>query len=361
MRRSFIILATIVFSLLMFSQLGCEQQAKEKKQPLKTESPKEKEVIKKATTVKVTGSGAQIEFEGVMHDFGEVTPSSKNVYGFKFSNIGDKTLNITRVTKTCGCTPFTLEKKTYAPGETGELKVRYNAGSKAGMVTRHLYVYTNDKDDDKVGLTLKAEIIEKVKHTPHRLNLSLKEDNAGCPDIVIESLDGKEFSIKRVKSTADCIEIDFDPSAKASKFVLKPKVDVQKLRRGLNGRIDISLTHPYCQTKTISFEALQRFKSTPPSIIAFNSEPGVPITRKIYILSNYNDDFDVESVSSEKGFIKVLSKQKDGKRYMIEVQINPPVLENSKNFFKDVLSVKIKGGETLNIVCRGFYAKKKAK
>jgi len=79
-----------------------------------------------------------------MHDFGQVAPSSKSVYGFKFSNIGNETLKITNVTKTCGCTPFTLEKKDYAPGETGELKVKYNSGSKPGMVKRNLYVYTND-------------------------------------------------------------------------------------------------------------------------------------------------------------------------------------------------------------------------
>ncbi len=359
MKRSFIILAISVFGFLMFLQVGCQQQAKEK-QTLKVEEPKEKEATKKTAKVKVTGSGPQIEFEGLIHDFGKVGPSSKSVYGFKFSNIGDEILKITKVTKTCGCTPFTLEKKEYAPGESGELKVKYNSGSRAGMVTRRLYVYTNDKDNEKIKLTLKAEIIEKVRHTPHRLNLSLKEENAGCPDIVIESLDGKEFSIKRFKSTADCITADFDPSVKATKFVLKPKVDTDKLRRGLNGRIDISLTHPQCRSKTISFEALQRFKSTPPSIIAFNSEPDVPIKRKIYILSNYNDDFELASVNSEKGFIKVLSQQKDGKRYIIEIQINPPAIENNKNFFKDVLSVNIKDGGRLQIVCRGFYAKKKS-
>ena len=371
MRRSFIILVISVFGVLMFLQVGCEQQGKEtqtlkveepkeKEQPLKAEEPKEKEAVKKTAEVKVTGSKPQIEFEGLIHDFGKVGPSSQNIYGFKFSNIGNETLKITDVTKTCGCTPFTLEKKEYAPGESGELKVKYNAGSAAGMVTRNLYVYSNDKDNEKVQLTLKAEIIEKVTHTPQRLNLSLNEENAGCPDIVIESLDGKEFSIKRFKSTADCIAADFDPSVSATKFVLKPKVDVEKLKRGINGRIDINLTHPQCNNIMINFEALQRFKSTPPSIIAFNSEPNVPIERKIYILSNYNDDFEIASVKSEKGLIKVLSQQKDGNRYMIEVQINPPAVEKNESFFKDVLSVNIKDGETLNITCRGFYVKKKS-
>ena len=361
MRRSFIILTMSGFSFLSFLLVGCEQQAKEKKQPLKVEKSEEKEASEKTSEVKITGSGPQIEFEGLVYDFGKVAPNSSNVYGFKFSNIGDETLKITSVTKTCGCTPFTLEKKEYAPGESGELKVKYNAGSSAGMVTRHLFVYSNDKDDEKIQLTLKAEIIEKVTHTPHRLNLSLKEENAGCPDIVIESLDGKEFSIKRFKSTGDCITADFDPSVSATKFVLKPKVDVEKLKRGLNGRIDISLTHPECNSKTISFEALQRFKSTPPSIIAFNSEPNVSIKRNIYILSNYNDDFEIESINSEKGYIEVLSQKKDGKRYIIEVQINPPAVENNENFFKDVLSINIKDGETLTVMCRGFYAKEKLK
>ena len=43
MRRS-LILAISVLSFFMFLQLGCEQQAKETKQPLKVEEPKEKEI-----------------------------------------------------------------------------------------------------------------------------------------------------------------------------------------------------------------------------------------------------------------------------------------------------------------------------
>jgi len=82
--------------------------------------------------------GPRIEFESIAHDFGDITPGTENICKFKFKNIGSELLKIEKVTKSCGCTPFELKKTEYAPGEQGELKVKYNhsgkaAGNEAGI------------------------------------------------------------------------------------------------------------------------------------------------------------------------------------------------------------------------------------
>jgi hypothetical protein len=47
-------------------------------------------------------------------------------------------LKITDVKATCGCTVVQLEKREYAPGESGVIKVTYTAGSTPGAADRLL-------------------------------------------------------------------------------------------------------------------------------------------------------------------------------------------------------------------------------
>jgi hypothetical protein len=300
----------------------------------------------------------KITFEKVVHDFGELGPGTKNVCEFNFTNTGDGLLKITKVSKTCGCTPYTLAKKDYVPGESGVLKVKYNAASQHGPIRKRLYVSSNDKSNPKIALTIKAKIKPKISYRPKMLNLLLSRENAGCPEITLASLDGKPFSIKQFKSTADCITADYDSSIKATRFVLQPKVNMEKLRKGLNGRVDIRLTHPESDKVIIPFKVLPKFKINPPSIIVLNAEPQKPVKRRVWVLNNYDKDFEVESASSKKGIIRVLSQKKNGNRYEFELEITPPAAETKKKFFSDEFFVNIKGGEKLKITCRGFYSKK---
>ena len=359
MRRNCLILTVFVVGSVLFLPIDCQGQAlvAEESKPVLTES-KPAVVQEKAKTTPEAKPAPAITFEKVVHDFGEVGSETKNVCEFKFTNTGDSLLRITRVSKTCGCTPYTLAKKEYAPGEAGTLKVKYNASKRGGMVTRTLYVYSNDKARPKVKLTVKAKIVQKVDCEPKKLNLLLKEENAGCPEITLTSLDGQPFSIKRFRSTANSITADVNSSVKATKFVIEAKVDIEKLRKNLNGRIDINLTHPECKTVTIPFNVLPEFKISPPSINILGAEPQKPVAREIWILNNYGDDFEVESASSKKGIIKVLSQERKGNRYKFELEITPSAAEGKTKTFSDVFFVNIKGGEKLEVTCRGFYAKK---
>ena len=360
MRRNYLILTVLIAACALLLQIGLQKQAvaAEESKPELTAPEPATPPAKAETAPEANKPAPKIKFEKVVHDFGKITPGTKNVCEFKFTNAGDSLLKITKVSKTCGCTPYTLAKKEYEPGETGTLKVRYNASKRPASITRRLYVSSNDKANPKVTLSIKARIVKEIDYEPERLNLVLKDENAGCPEITLSSLDNKPFAIKQFKSTANYITADYDPSAKATKFVLQPKVNMEKLRKGLKGRIEISLTHPGYDTITIPFEVLSEFKSEPPSLIVFKAEPQEPITKEVWILSNYDEDFEIESASSQKDIIRVLSQEKVGNRYKFELEITPPVPKGNRKFFNDVFLVNIKGGDKLSIICRGFYLKK---
>jgi hypothetical protein len=83
-----------------------------------------------------------------------------------------------------------------------------------------------------------------------------------------------------------------------------------------------------------------------------------PITREMWVLNNYGEDFEIESTSSQEGTIKVLSQEKIENRYKLMLEITPTAGEKSRRaFFTDTLFINIKGGEKLKVICRMFIRK----
>jgi len=361
MGRKYLILTIFGFCCVLLFQAGCQQNtvatAKPKTPPqatVPTPTPT------KAQGVSTDSKGPQITFEKLVHDFGSIGAKTKNTCRFNFTNTGDDLLKITKVSKTCDCTPYTLAKKEYAPGESGTLKVRYNTGRRPGSTKKYIYVSSNDNANPKIKLIIKANITLKVDYKPRRLNLSPRDENAACPQITIKSLDNQLFAIKSFKSTSDLISADYTASVEKTNFVLQPKVDMEKLRKARSGRIDITLTLPKASKITIPFTVLQEFSISPSRIIVLKAEPQKPLTREIWVLSNYNEDFEIESVSTQNNVIKVLNRQRVGNRYKFELEITPPPPKAKQRMFRDTFFINIKGGRKLKLPCNGFYLKTSA-
>ena len=328
----------VICGLVSFLQIGCQELAK------------------------LTGKSlSEIKFEKMVYDFGEVGPNSKQKGQFEFTNVGEGLLKITKVEKCCGVVTR-IDKMKYAPGESGVLQVEWNSGPLESKMDRQLVVHSNDKTNPQTTLTIKALTVLKVAWEPKRLRLFLDEDNAGCPKITISSIDERPFSITGFKSTADCITSDFDPTAEATKFVLEPRIDTEKLKKSLKGRVNISLNHPMGKNATILYSVLPKYTVSPSMIFIWDSEPEKPVVKTIDLLNNFRKDFEIESVTSKDNIIgvKVLEQRKITNGYQLDVELTLPAVEN-KTTFKDELFVNIKGGEKLSIPCNGRYSKIKPK
>lgn len=309
---------------------------------------------------KVTGSQPRITVEKDTCDLGEVGVGAKLTGQFKFTNTGAAPLKIALVQACCGVTTKGVAVgQEYAPGQSGTLEFEYHALTMPNpAVTRILYLQTNDPACKISTLTIKAAIVRRVDYKPEVLKLVLRRENGGCPDITLTSLDRRPFSITGFEATANSIAAEFDPRAKATEFVLKPKADLAKLEQNMRGRISINLTHPECNNIELMYDVLPEYTISVPSIMMFGLKPGQAVAREIWILSNYEDDFEIESVSSPKGIIKLVEKTKASNRYQLRVEVTPPSREGGTIVVSDMLEIKVKGGKTLTIPLRGFYQDK---
>jgi hypothetical protein len=300
---------------------------------------------------------ARIAFESIVHDFGVVSPETSNLCEFKFKNTGNDTLTIEDIDKSCGCTPFLLEKNEFAPGESGTLRVNYITDTQYGPTTKELTVFSNDAENPEVTLAIKATIKAKIDYNPKSLDLMLKGENAGCSPLSISSIDNKPFSITYVRSTANCITADFDPSVKATSFQLQPKVDMTKLETVLNGFVEIGLSHPECKKITVAMKTLPRYTISPSSITIRRADANSKITRRLRIINNYNERFELTSAASKNGSIRVARNSilPDNRGYELELEITPPANEITNRAFSEEFSLELSNGLQMKIPCYVFY------
>jgi len=104
---------------------------------------------------------AKIEFEEETIDYGQIEYKSDGVRTFIFTNTGTEPLVIDKVKSTCGCTVPEKPKDPIAPGEKGEIKVKY-ATNRQGPIRKTITVYSNA---DRSPLPLKIKGFVKKEDT----------------------------------------------------------------------------------------------------------------------------------------------------------------------------------------------------
>lgn len=97
-------------------------------------------------------------WESTSHDFGKIEKGRPVTVVFKFKNTGNAPLLISKANSSCGCTASDYSKNAIVPGESGFVKVNYNAAS-LGTFSKTVTVYSN-LGDIPVELSIKGEVVE---------------------------------------------------------------------------------------------------------------------------------------------------------------------------------------------------------
>jgi hypothetical protein len=107
----------------------------------------------------VAGAGQpRIKFKEMLWDFGQVKQGELLSHEFVFSNEGDATLVIQKVSTTCGCTAALLSADKIPPGKEGKIEVKFDTRGYGGQVSKLLYVDSNDPQQSRQQLQVTADI-----------------------------------------------------------------------------------------------------------------------------------------------------------------------------------------------------------
>lgn len=103
-------------------------------------------------------SQAEITFEKLEHDYGEVKQNGNGVCEFKYTNTGSVPLVLSKVRSSCGCTVPKWSKEPLMPGQSASITVKYNTSS-VGPINKSITVESNAKTS-RVRLLIKGKVIK---------------------------------------------------------------------------------------------------------------------------------------------------------------------------------------------------------
>lgn len=112
----------------------------------------------------------RVEVEQLRYDFGEVAQGEQINFTFRFRNAGDQILELGGVRTSCGCTAALLSTRRLAPGDSGELKARFDTSHFRGPISKSITLETNDPRHRQVMFVLSGTIRAELLLSPERLN-----------------------------------------------------------------------------------------------------------------------------------------------------------------------------------------------
>lgn len=103
-------------------------------------------------------SGPMINFDMDTIDYGEIVKGSDGGRTFTFENTGDAPLEIQGVRSSCGCTIPKKPEAPIAPGEKGEITVRYDT-NRVGVFRKTITVNTNVASASIIALKIRGNVL----------------------------------------------------------------------------------------------------------------------------------------------------------------------------------------------------------
>lgn len=106
------------------------------------------------------GDAPKFAFEESSYDFGSITEGDVVEHVFKFTNTGEAPLVIQSASASCGCTVPSYPREPVAPGESGEIQVKFNSANKPGIQNKTVSITANT-NPTITRLTIKSNVMPK--------------------------------------------------------------------------------------------------------------------------------------------------------------------------------------------------------
>lgn len=126
----------LIYSLFVLMLLSCTNSASKK--------IKQENVAVSEARVDAQSNLPALTFDKTEHDFGTINEGDVVETVFLFTNTGKSDLTILDARGSCGCTvPEYPKNSPIQPGDTGEIKVKFDSANKPGNQTKTVTLTTN--------------------------------------------------------------------------------------------------------------------------------------------------------------------------------------------------------------------------
>jgi hypothetical protein len=171
---------------------------------------------------------ADLHWDKPIQDF-KCTPDDRHAEAhYTFRNTGTTPVTVKSVQTSCGCTTARLDKKTYQPGEQGEVVATYSFHGATGALRKLITVISDDHPDQPMTLDLRVFV-----HEPFEVNPALvywRTGDAADPKSVHLLANGYPVKVKSVTSSNPRIVVTLETVKPGEEYAVavKPADTTQK-------------------------------------------------------------------------------------------------------------------------------------
>jgi hypothetical protein len=313
--------------------------------------------------------GGKITFESLTHDFGQISDDKPVEHVFKFTNTGTGTLEILQASGSCGCTVPALTKRSYAPGESGEIKVVFNPHNRRDKQHTQVTVTSNDQSAPAQILHVHSFVKPLVRIDPQAVSLGQIEKGKGAGSVVVFT--SRKTDLRPIGVTSNNpvvsavledpreVTIEGEPAVQATIRVnVLPNTPVGPVQ----STIAVMTSDP---TKTMSItvlgEVIGEVMLVPPRISIGGTGASQAVATQVQVSSRSGKPFTITKVeevpapgtSKMLNFELVRDDQTTPPRWTVKMSGNTPAT-NGAFRGEVVLSTDLPGEDTIRIPYFGF-------
>ncbi len=149
----------------------------------------------------IASAQAQLSWDQPSQKF-DRSPEDRAVEArYTFRNAGAQPVTIKSLRSSCGCTTARLEKKTYGPGEKGEVTLNFKFGDRKGLYRKTVTVNTDDKTAEPLVLNLIVDIHDPLTFAP-ALVWWRRGEAAAAKSVAVNAAPGERVAITGVSSNS---------------------------------------------------------------------------------------------------------------------------------------------------------------
>jgi hypothetical protein len=177
---------------------------------------------------------AELRWSDPIQSFQRAPEDREVTATFAFRNAGTAQVTVRSIRTSCGCTTARLDKKSYAPGESGEIKARFVFGGLRGLQRKLITVKTDDGAEPAI-LDLRVMVQENVTVTPALVYWRIGEPE--LPKSVRVTAHNRPVTIKAIVSDNPDWHADVETVKTGEDFIVRIKPPGTTAKSGTKMRI----------------------------------------------------------------------------------------------------------------------------
>jgi len=199
-------------------------------------------------------------------DFDVVAKGEVITHEFEIRNEGSAVLELTDVRPACGCTVAEYDRK-IAPGKSGKVKATVQTDNFGGPIAKSIAVFTNDPDNPKLQLMVKANVKPYIAVMPGYARYNyVQGEPVGAIDQTLWAEDGSDFEIVSIKAPYDHLKVGYreateeerQEQGKGKQWRIEVKLDAHSPIGALRDYVEVKLNHPKQKTVRIPISGFVR-------------------------------------------------------------------------------------------------------